>query len=125
MSKYHSQKVTVNGIVFDSKKEARRYHELLLLERAGEIRNLVRQKRYILIPTQREESKEVYSRGVHKGEKKQGKVIEKECSYIADFSYDDKKGNHVVEDCKGMKTEVYKIKRKLMLYKYGIRIKES
>lgn len=125
MSKYHSKKVTVNGIVFDSKKEARRYHELLLLERAGEISNLVRQKRYILLPTQREDTEEVYSRGAHKGERKQGKVIEKECSYISDFEYDDKQGNHIVEDCKGIRTEVYKIKKKLMLYVHGIRIKET
>lgn len=122
--KYHAHKVAVNGMTFDSKKEFRRYSELLTLENAGEIQNLQRQVKFVLIPAQYEESSEVYTRGEHKGEPKRGKLIERECAYYADFVYQ-QDGNTVVEDCKGMKTEVYKIKRKLMLDRYGVRIKET
>lgn len=54
MSKYHSKKITVDGETFDSKKEYRRYRELLLLERAGLITNLQRQVKFLLIPAQYE-----------------------------------------------------------------------
>lgn len=108
-TKYNNQKITVNGQVFDSKKEANRYQELLLLEKAGVIKNLSRQVKFVLIPSQRDES---------------GKVIERECSYKADFVYYEEDGETVVEDVKGFRTKEYIIKRKLMLYQYGIRIRE-
>lgn len=107
-TKYNNKKITVNGQVFDSKKEARRYKELLLLEKAGVIKNLSRQVKFVLIPSQRDES---------------GKVIERECSYKADFKYEEGLKT-VVEDVKGFRTKEYIIKRKLMLYQYGIRIRE-
>ena len=76
------------------------------------IRDLRRQVKYVLIPSQ------------HEGQYK--KLLERECSYIADFVYTDvESGKEVVEDTKGVRTDAYKIKRKLMLFKYGIRIKES
>lgn len=107
MSKYYNQKITVDGITFDSRKEYRRYRELCLMERAGEIDNLERQVKFELIPTQ----------------KKNGKVVERACSYVADFVYNEN-GEQVVEDTKGIRTESYKIKRKMMRWLYGIEIKE-
>lgn len=62
-------------------------------------------------------------KGAHQGHFKPGKVLEKECSYIADFAYI-QDGTYVVEDTKGVRTEAYKIKRKLMLERYGIQIRE-
>lgn len=122
-SKYGNRKTVVDGITFDSKKEANRFRELQLLERAGKITALQRQVKYVLIPTQREFSNEIYKKGAHQGHFKPGKVLEKECSYIADFAYfQDNK--YVVEDTKGVRTEAYKIKRKLMLERYGIKVKE-
>lgn len=109
MSKYHSVKTVVNGIVFDSKKEAKRYYELLILERAGEIHDLKRQQKYILIPKQTDAS---------------GKCLERECTYRADFVYTQPDGQVIAEDVKGFRTQEYIIKRKLMLYVHGIRIKE-
>lgn len=123
MSKYHSKKTSVDGIIFDSKKEAKRYRELKLLEQAGEIANLRRQVKYTLIEPQYIPTGDIYKRGSKKGQPKM-KLAERECAYYADFVYTDKMGNTVVEDTKGMKTQDYKIKRKLMLYKHGIRIKE-
>lgn len=122
-NKYGNRKTVVNGIEFDSRKEAVRYQELRLLERAGKISGLRLQERFILIPSQREASTEVYKSGPQKGRRKPGKLLEKECSYIADFCYTEN-GEIVVEDTKGFRTEVYKIKRKLMLERYGIRIRE-
>lgn len=87
--KYRNKKVEVDGILFDSKKEANRYMELKLLEKAGEITDLKRQVRYELIPRQREQSTEMYKSGPHKGEYKLGKVIEQSCYYVADFVYKD------------------------------------
>ena len=120
-NKYQSIKTTVNGITFDSRKEARRYQELLLLQRAGVIRDLKMQVKYVLIPAQYE----VYERYGKNGQRlKDGeKLIEKECAYFADFVYEEN-GNTVVEDTKGVKTKDYIIKRKLMLYIHGIRVKE-
>lgn len=122
-SKYGSRKVTVDGITFDSKKEAVRYQQLKLLERAGEISELRLQVKYVLIPVQREPCNDIYKRGEKKGCFKPGKLLEKECSYVADFVYI-QGGKIVVEDTKGFRTEAYKIKRKLMLHIHGIRIKE-
>ena len=122
MSKYLSRKTTVNGVVFDSKKEARRYYELLLQQKAGMISGLERQKKFVLIPTQREPDIIGARGGRHPG-----KVIEKECAYIADFVYQ-VQGQTVVEDVKGYRAggayTVFTIKRKLMLERYGIRILE-
>lgn len=122
-NKYHSKKIEVGGIIFDSKKEAKRYSELLLLERAGAITDLERQVKYILIPAQRESSAEIYTKGKNKGCFKPGKLLEKECAYKADFVYKEN-GKTVVEDTKGFRTKDYIIKRKLMLHVYGIRIRE-
>ena len=108
-TKYNNKKITVDGQKFDSKKEANRYHELVLMEKAGVIKNLSRQVKFVLIPSQRDEAT--------------GKVIERECSYKADFVYEED-GKTVVEDVKGFRTKEYIIKRKLMLYQYGIRIRE-
>ena len=110
--KYRNQKVQVDGITFDSRREARRYSELKLLERAGQITDLELQKVYELIPAQYE----TYARYGKKGQRiKDGRrCLEKSCTYIADFVYKEN-GQTVVEDTKGMKTEVYNIKRKMML----------
>lgn len=120
-SKYGSRKATRNGIVFDSVKEARRYSELSLLERAGAISDLRRQVKFVLISSQYE----TYERYGKKGQRlKDGKrCIEKECAYYADFVYTEN-GKTIVEDTKGLRTTDYIIKRKMMLYFYGIRIKE-
>lgn len=125
MNKYHNKKITAGGETFDSKREYNRYRELLLLEKAGEISNLRRQVKFILIPAQYEKTPERYTSGKRKGELKQGKLLERECSYLADFVYiDNATKKKVVEDTKGVKTKDYIIKRKLMLYRYGIRINE-
>ena len=107
--KYHNKKVVVNGETFDSMKEYRRYCELLLLEKGGIISDLQRQVKFVLIPSQKEGKK----------------TIERECCYYADFAYhDNETGETVVEDVKGMRTDVYKIKRKLMLWVHHIKITE-
>ena len=121
--KYNNKKVMVDGIKFDSKKEATRYKELKTLERAGIIQNLQRQVKYALIPAQYEPSGEIYTKGKEKGKPKKGKLIERECAYYADFVYTEN-GKTVVEDTKGVKTPEYIIKRKLMLYVHNIKIKE-
>lgn len=120
-NKYQAIKTTIDGIEFDSRKEARRYQELLLLQRAGAIRNLQRQVKYVLIPAQYD----TYVRLGKKGQRlKDGKaLVERECAYIADFVYDENEKT-VVEDTKGVKTKDYTIKRKLMLYVHNIKIRE-
>lgn len=118
MNKYRNRKTTRNGITYDSVKESRRHAELLLLERAGEISDLARQVRYVLIPAQYEPDIIGARGGV-----KRGKLIEREVAYIADFVYM-QDGKLVVEDTKGVRTKDYIIKRKLMLYVHKIRIKE-
>ena len=113
MNKYGAKKITdpATGYVFDSKKEFIRWCELRLLERAGKISELKRQVKYVLIPSQRDEK---------------GKVIEREVSYVADFQYiDHSLGDVVVEDVKGYKTEVYRLKKKLLLWTLGIKLKET
>jgi hypothetical protein len=117
-NKYRNIKVEIDGETFASRKEARRYYELKLLERAGEIKNLQKQVKFLLIPSQFEEVIDA------KGKSKQ-KCIERECVYVADFQYQDAHtGELIVEDTKGMRTKDYIIKRKLMLSVYKIRIKE-
>ena len=124
-NKYGRSKTVVDDITFDSKKEAKRYKELKLMESAGEIKDLKMQVRYILIPSQREESTEIYKKGKNKGQPKPGKLIERECDYIADFVYTRvSDGKTIVEDTKGMRTTDYIIKRKMMLYFHGIKISE-
>lgn len=119
-NKYHAIKKSVDGIVFDSVKEANRYMELQEMLRSGTIKDLRRQVKYLLIPVQRAPSTVGKRGGV-----KVGAVIERECSYIADFVYTVTDTNQViVEDTKGMRTKDYVIKRKLMLFVYGIKVKE-
>lgn len=102
MSKYRAVKTIVDGIRFDSKREAARWQELKLLERAGHIELLERQVKYPLVVC-----------GVKIG------------TYIADAAYFDKQtGEHVTEDTKGFKTRDYIIKKKLMKALYGIEIRE-
>lgn len=106
-NKYHN--VKTRG--YDSAKEAERARVLHLLEKAGKISDLREQVRFELIPAQRENG--------------DGKVVERACFYIADFVYvDNSTGETVVEDAKGVRTDTYVIKRKLMLWVHGIKIKE-
>jgi hypothetical protein len=107
-NKYSNTKCKcASGHIHDSKKEAKRCNELTILENAGIIQDLRQQVKFVLIPAQ----------------KIGGKVVERECSYYADFVYIED-GKKVVEDTKGMRTDCYVLKRKLMLYVHGIRIKE-
>lgn len=123
LHKYGNRKVSVDGIDFDSIREARRYKELKLLLLAGDITCLRMQVPFELVPAQYEETGKVYTRGPRKGQPKQGRCIEKSVVYIADFVYW-QDGKRIVEDTKGMKTKDYIIKRKLMLHVHGIRIRE-
>ena len=120
MSKYRSRKVVYDGITFDSKKEAKRWQELNFKQKLGVISDLQRQVKYVLIPAQREPN-----RTGSRGGKIKGKLLERECSYKADFVYHDNLTDKtVVEDAKGYRTKDYVIKRKLMLERYNIQIKE-
>lgn len=105
-NKYHAKKTINDGITFDSKKESIRWDELRMLEKEGVIKDLQRQVKYTLIPA-------------HKGEHR----TERACTYIADFVYE-YDGQTVVEDVKGLIRPEYVIKRKLMLDRFGISIKE-
>lgn len=105
MSKYHNRKT--DG--FDSQAEANRYYELLLLQRAGRISDLQCQVKFRLLPAQ------------YVGKK----CIFKAVDYVADFTYYDETGEYVVEDVKGYRTDVYKLKAKMMYYFHHIRIKET
>lgn len=124
MSKYHNRKVASGGILHDSRKEARRWEQLLLLERAGHITDLRRQVKYTLIPAQGE-TYERYSTTTGKRLKDGTRTLERECAYIADFVYK-RDGELVVEDVKGYRDgtayDVFVIKRKLMLYIHGIHV---
>lgn len=119
-NKYHNHKAAVDGEVFDSRKEARRWLELQMIQKAGNIKNLERQKKFVLIPAQ-------YEPDITgpRGGKKKGKLIEREVAYYADFYYYNPTFDcWVVEDTKGIRTPEYIIKRKLMLYIHKIRILE-
>lgn len=108
-SKFNARKTVVDGITFDSAREAKRYSELKLLERAGAIRDLELQVRFELIPSFDCDGKHY-----------------RPTSYIADFTYvDAKTGKEVVEDVKGMRTDVYRLKAKLFAFKYGVSILET
>lgn len=101
-SKYKNKTVSYDGIMFDSKHEAKRYRELVLLLKGGKIKALELQKKFVLQPSY----------------KKNGKSI-REISYVADFVYFDTERNRViVEDAKGYRTEVYKLKKKMFEYVY-------
>ncbi|WP_407399628.1 DUF1064 domain-containing protein [Treponema sp.] len=106
--KYGNHKVEIDGFIFDSKREAVRWQQLKLLERAGQISALKRQVKFDLLPSQKNEF---------------GKT-ERAVSYIADFTYYDKDGHLVVEDTKGFRTDAYILKRKLMLHMWNITIHE-
>lgn len=111
--KYHNVRVYMDGVTFDSVREAQRWNELKLMRMAGEITELRRQVRYELLPTQKVR------------DWKTGKMkSERGVSYVADFVYRDRSGEFVVEDTKGVKTKDYVIKRKLMLKVHGIQIHE-
>ena len=126
MAKYKNKKIKYDGIIFDSIKEANRYKELKLLERAGEIRELRVHVGFVLIPAQYETYKRYGKTG--KRLKDGRRCIEKEVTYIADFTYwDCKTCKEVVEDVKSAitkKNPVYRLKKKLMLHVHGIKISE-
>lgn len=124
MTKYHSKKITCDGESFDSKKEFRRWQALWLLERAGQIKDLKRQVKFELIPPQYETVAR-YSQKTGKRLKDEKKFLEHGCYYIADFVYSRPDGSVVVEDSKGVRTDAYIIKRKLMLRIHGIKILET
>lgn len=105
-NKYHNKKCIIDGICFDSKKEGYRYLYLKELENKGIISCLDRQVSYELQPSFKFE----------------GKII-RSIRYVADFVYI-KNDKWVVEDVKGVQTDIYKLKKKIMLYKFGIEIKE-
>ena len=107
MSKYGNARVAVGSEVFDSKHEMRRWLELQFMLRAGKITDLRRQVPFELIPAQ----------------KRDGKTIERPVKYIADFVYTEN-GETVVEDAKGLRTKEYIIKRKMMLWEFGIQVRE-
>lgn len=107
-NKYRNQKCVYGDMTFDSKKERDRYIQLRVMENAGLIQNLRRQVKYEVIPKQVDVM---------------GHVIERATAYVADFVYE-KDGETVVEDTKGERTRDYIIKRKLMLWRYGIRVQE-
>lgn len=113
-NKFYNRKVRVRGHVFDSLKEGRRYQELLLLQQAGEIRDLKCQVSFILLPSQRYKDP---ASGRYK--------VERGVKYIADFTYTAADGELIVEDVKGLRTKDYVIKRKLLLWTHGIRILET
>ena len=108
-SKFGNRKVITPDGTFDSEREYRRWRELQLLERAGEIGMLRRQVSFTLIPAQ-------YDR-------RTGKLLERSVNYVADFVYQTE-GFTVVEDAKGVRTPEYIIKRKLMLYIHGLKVQE-
>lgn len=118
-AKYRNSKVTIGDDTYDSMKEYRRYLDLLALEKTGEIKELQRQVKYVLIPAQREPDTIGKRGGIHKG-----RLLEKEVAYFADFVYTDSNGETIVEDTKGIRTKDYIIKRKMMLYFHKIRIHE-
>ena len=104
-NKYKNEPTMVDGITFQSRKEASRYQELRMLERAGEISGLFRQAKIEIVPKTK-----LYLASY----------------YVADFVYkDNRTGQTVYEDVKGMRTDVYRLKKKLMYWRHGIEIKET
>ena len=121
--KYLNKKVFVDGMTFDSIHEYRRYLDLKEMEENGEITDLQRQVKFVLIPKQ-VEIIERYHKKTGARLKDHEKVLEQECSYVADFVYYNQDGEMIVEDTKGLPTPDYIIKRKLMLFLRNIRIRE-
>lgn len=125
-SKYKAKKYTVDGIEFDSKKEANRYLVLKNQERQGIIRDLQMQVPFVLIPAQYEECIEYTPK--QRKEKRVRKLVEHKVSYVADFVYTRSTGEVVVEDVKGYRKgtaySVFVIKRKLMLERHCIKVVE-
>lgn len=124
-AKYNNKKVCVDGILFDSKDEVKRYYELTFLAKAGEVKDIKYHEEFELIPAQYE----TYERYGKNGKRlKDGvRLVERAAVYTADFTYIDCcTGEKVVEDvkCEQTKTEAYVIRRKLMYQKYKIKIKE-
>lgn len=102
MNKYKNKKIVIDGIEFDSRLEANRYCQLKILERAREIKDLRRQVEFIIQPSYKKNNKTIRA-----------------IKYIADFVYYDvKKKKTIIEDTKGFKNEVYRIKKKIFEYKY-------
>ena len=129
-NKYGAKKVTTpDGLEFDSKAEYHRWCELKLLERAGKITDLQRQVKYELLPPIYDYIPR-FSPKTGKELKPQQKLVEAGVNYIADFVYKEENGETVVEDVKGYRDPSssgyakFVIKRKLMLYLKGIRIRE-
>ena len=108
-SKYGAKKTQVDGITFASKAEARRYGELKLLERAGEISDLRLQPGFELAPSVK-----------FTGAARATPALR----YRADFSYLDASGRRIIEDVKGMPTTAYRMRRHLMLALLGVEVKE-
>lgn len=106
-SKYRARKTTVDGITFDSKREADRYLVLKGMEADGSIKDLRRQVRYELVPAFNADGR--HYRPVY---------------YVADFVYVEN-GKEVVEDVKGVRTDVYRLKSKLFARRYGVAIRET
>lgn len=106
-SKYNNKKITIDGIKFDSIKEGKRYQQLKQLEKDGKIKDLRLQVKFELQPP------------INLGYKKIRAI-----NYVADFTYRDNMENLIVEDVKGMKTSIYKMKAKMFAYKYGFEISE-
>ena len=125
-TKYNATKCVVDGITFDSRKEANRYCELRLLEKGKVISDLELQKKFVLIPAQYAPDEQITLKS---GKQKtvKGKLLERECAYYCDFAYIlNETGEQIIEDAKSeiTRTPEYRIKRKLMLFRYGIQIKE-
>ena len=107
MTKYRAKKTEIDGIKFDSKKEAKRYIALRELEKKGNIEKLMLQPRFLL----------------QEGFRKNGKAYRK-IEYVANFMYK-QDGKLIIEDVKGIKTDVYKLKQKLFEKRYqDLTIKE-
>ena len=124
-NKYGNRKVKTSEGTFASINEYRRWQELKLLQRAGEIKDLQKQVPFELIPAQYE----MFERYGKKGQRlKDGKrCIEQSVVYVADFVYiDNRTGERVVEDAKSpaTKTDAYIIKRKLMKFRHNITVNE-
>ena len=124
-TKYNASKVVYDGITFDSKKECKRYMELKLLERGKVISDLRLQVEFELLPNQYATEKRYGKNGKPLKDKKV--LLERRVVYRADFVYIlNETGETVVEDAKSeiTRTPVYLLKRKLMLYRYGVRVHE-
>ena len=124
-TKYNASKVVYDGITFDSKKECKRYMELKLLEKGNVIRDLRLQVEFELLPNQYATEKRYGKNGKPLKDKKV--LLERRVVYRADFVYIlNETGETVVEDAKSeiTRTPVYLLKRKLMLYRYGVRVHE-